>query len=117
MRKIVLAFVIIVFTAGVAYGDDFIFLRRSASVWVLNKVTKKIAFIKFVKDKEIWKSNIIDVPAGFDVNTLKLELAGAKVTSVFLCDPSTGKATMFTVQSDHSILTFPIFDMKESKGD
>jgi hypothetical protein len=71
--------------------------------WILNKTTRKLIFVQFKKKDKLWKSEVVSIPASYDLNHSVWIPAGVKVNSVFLHDQSSGMATLFTVKGDHSV--------------
>jgi hypothetical protein len=93
--------------AAFAEGEgNLIFSAESNSIWVLNTSTKKMIFVQFEEPDKVWKSNQITVPMDFNLDKCVLEAVGARGTSVFLFDKSSGMTTLYKVKSDHSIAAF-----------
>jgi len=83
--------------------DQFISVGGYNNSWILNKTTGRLIFVQFKKKDKLWKSEVVSIPASYDLNHSVLIPAGAKVNSVFLHDQSSGMATLFTVKGDHSV--------------
>lgn len=85
---------------------NLIFSAESNSIWVLNTSTKKMIFVQFEEPDKVWKSNQITVPMDFNLDQCVLKAVGARGTSVFLFDKSSGMTTLYKVKSDHSVVAF-----------
>jgi hypothetical protein len=86
--------------------DNIIFSAESNSIWVLNTATKKLIFVQFVEPDKVFKSNQITVPIDFNLDKCVLKAVGARGTSVFLFDKSSGITTLYKAKSDHSVAAF-----------
>jgi hypothetical protein len=94
---------------NVAFAEsesDLIFSAESNSIWVLNTSTKKLIFVQFEEPDKVWKSNQITVPIDFNLDKCVLKAVGARGTSVFLFDKSSGMTTLYKVKNDHSVAAF-----------
>jgi len=94
---------------NVAFAEsesNLIFSAESNSIWVLNTSTKKLIFVQFEEPDKVWKSNQITVPIDFNLDKCVIKAVGARGTSVFLFDKSSGMTTLYKVQKDHSIEAF-----------
>jgi len=100
-------------TAFAESEGHLIFSAESNSIWVLNTSTKKLIFVQFEELDKIWKSNQITVPMDFNLDKCVLKAVGARGTSVFLFDKSSGATTLYKVKSDHSVASFQVVNIKE----
>ena len=82
---------------------NFTFSAAASSVWVLNKSTGKIIFLKFEKKDKIWKSFSVNVPLSVNVDKCQIQSFARRGLCLFLFDLSSGMATVYKVKSDHSI--------------
>ena len=96
--------------ASAESGDNFILSAVSNSAWILNKSNGKMMFIRFQEKDELWKSNIVTIPAGFNVDKCVLVAVGSRGTSVFLTDQASGKMTFYNVKKDFSVEQFQVVD-------
>ena len=94
-------------------GDNFICSALSNSIWILNKSTKKLMFVKFLEADELWKSYPVIVPSSFDLEKCMLESVGSRGGSVFLCDRSSGMTTLYQVKKDRSVQQFLVVNTGE----
>lgn len=94
---------------NVAFAEsegNLIFSAESNSIWVLNTSTKKLIYVQFEEPDKVWKSNQITVPVDFNLDKCVLKAVGARGTSVFLFDKSSGMTTLYKAKSDHSVAAF-----------
>jgi hypothetical protein len=84
-------------------ADQFISVGGYKNIWILNKTTRKLIFVQFKKKDKLWKSEVVSIPASYDLKHSVWIPAGAKVSSIFLHDQSSGMTTLFTVKGDHSV--------------
>ena len=99
---------------NVAFAEsesNLIFSAESNSIWVLNTSTKKLIFVQFEEPDKVWKSYQITVPIDFNLDKCVLKAVGARGTSVFLFDKSSGMTTFYKVKKDHSILAFQVVNI------
>jgi hypothetical protein len=95
-------------------GDGtLLFSTESNSIWVLNKMTKKLIFMRFIKPDEVWKSNTITIPADFNVENCRIKAVGSRGSYVFLIDQSQGLVTFFQAQKDHTINGYIVVPVSE----
>jgi hypothetical protein len=92
-------------------GSNLKFSAESNSIWVLNTSTKKLIFVQFEEPHKTWESTPITVPVDFNLDKCVLKAVGARGTSVFLFDKSSGKTTLYKVKSDHSVASFQVVDV------
>jgi hypothetical protein len=92
---------------------NFIFSAESNSIWALNTSTKKLIFVQFKKPDKVWKSNQITVPIDFNLDKCLLKAVGARGTSAFLYDRSSGMTTFYEVKKDHSIEAYKVVNIGE----
>lgn len=97
--------------ASAESGDNFILSAVSNSAWILNKSNGKMMFIRFQEKDELWKSNVVTIPAGFNVDKCALVAVGSRGTSVFLTDQASGKMTFYNVKKDFSVEQFQVVDV------
>jgi len=90
-------------TASAKNDEQFISVGGYVSSWIINKTTRKLIFVQFRKKDELWKSEVVSIPASYDLNHSVLMLAGVKANSVFFQDQSSGMTTFFTIKNDHSV--------------
>ena len=93
-------------TAFAESEGNLIFSAESNSIWVLNTSTKKLIFVQFVEPDKVFKSNQMTVPTDFDLDKCVLKAVGARGTSVFLFDKSSGMTTLYKAKNDHSVAAF-----------
>ena len=98
--------------ASAESGKNFVVSALSNSAWILNKSSKKLMFIQFQKEDEVWKSHPVTVPANVDIDNCALQAAGGRGTCVFLYDSSSGIITFYEVKKDHSIKAYMVVDTK-----
>jgi hypothetical protein len=99
-----------------AFSEDdgnLLFSTESNSIWVLNKATKKLIFMRFVKPDEVWKSNTVTIPAEFNIEHCKIKTVGRIGDYVFLIDQSQGLVTFFQAQSDHTVNGYIVVKVNE----
>ena len=84
-------------------NDNLLFSAESNSIWVLDKTTRKLIYIKFTKPDTVWKTNTVTVPPNFNLDKTKMKAVGGRGTSVFLYDKSKGLITLYQAIKDHSI--------------
>ena len=115
---VLVGFVVCVFSsslvsvASAESGKNFVVSAVSNSAWVLNKLSKKLMFVQFQKQDEVWKSHPVTVPANVDLDHCALQAAGGRGTCVFLYDLASGIVTFYEVKKDHSIKEYMIVDTK-----
>ena len=61
-------------------------------------------FVSFEDEDELWKSQIVTIPPHFNLDKCVLSVAGGRGKAVFLHDSSTGIATIFVVESNHTVV-------------
>ncbi len=105
--------VMFVSIASAESEGNLIFSAQSNSIWALNKSTRKMIFIQFIKPDTIWKSNQVNVLTYFNLNKCVLKAVGGRGTSVFLYDKSSGMTTFYQVQKDHSVNEFVVINIGE----
>lgn len=104
------------FTVSPALSEDkgnLLFSVESNSVWILNKATKKIIFMRFVAPSEVWKSNTAAIPAEFNVEHCKIKAVGRVGDFAFLIDQSKGLVTFFEAQKDHTVKSYIVVPVNE----
>jgi hypothetical protein len=101
-------------TPAAAESDsDYLFSSQSNNTWVLHKSTRKMILVNFEKADNIWKSDIITIPDGFNLDKCVITAVGIRGTSVFLFDKSSSFITLFSAKDDGSIKAFPVGELKE----
>ncbi|MBN2516525.1 MAG: hypothetical protein JXC33_10900 [Deltaproteobacteria bacterium] len=105
-----------IFVSPAFSGDDgnLLFSTESNSIWVLNKATKKLIYMRFVKPDEVWKSNPVPIPAEFNVEHCKINAVGRIGDYVFLIDKSQGLVTFFQAQSNHTVDGYIVVPVNEA---
>jgi hypothetical protein len=53
-------------TAGT--DSDYLFSFKSNNTWILQKSTRKMILVNFEKTDQIWKSDVITIPDGFNLD-------------------------------------------------
>jgi hypothetical protein len=101
---------VLVNRASAESGDRFVLSAVSNSAWILNKSNGKMIFIRFQEKDELWKSNVVTIPAGFNVDQCTLMAVGSRGTSVFLTDQASGKITFYEVKKNFSVEQFQVVD-------
>ena len=91
-------------------GNYIVSIRHSC-VWALNKSTRKLMFLKYQDENQVWKSDQITVPTDVDVNNTLLIATGREGTQVFLYDKASGFVTFYEVQKDRSIKKYINVDL------
>ena len=92
---------------------NFIFSGQSDSIWVLNKSTRKLIFLKFEAPDSVWKSHPVTVQADFSLDNCGLTAVGTRGGSAFLYDHSSGLVTIYQAQKDQSILKYKVVNIAE----
>lgn len=101
----ILIYVVGLASINVAFGQSDKSYRFSAdgnSVWVLNKATRKMMFVRLEK-KKTWKSTPFSVPASYNIEYCQFQVVGRRGQAVFLFDTFSGMAAVYRVKSDHSV--------------
>jgi hypothetical protein len=115
---VLVGFVVCVFSsslvnvASAESGKNFIVSAVSNSAWILNKVSRKLMFIQYQKEDEVWKSHPVTVPANMDLDNCALQATGGRGSCVFLYDTASGIITFYEVKKDHSVKEYMIVDTK-----
>ncbi len=84
-------------------GNNFMASAAGGSLWVLNKSTRRLMFVQFTGKDKIWKSLPINIPSNYNVEECRLQSFGRRGVGLLLFDISSGLATAYAVQRDHSI--------------
>ena len=84
-------------------GKNCIFAAQNNSVWVLNKTTRKMIFVRFEKQREIWKSDPFQIPATYNIDHCAFQIAGRYGQAIVLFDTSSGVAAVYEVKGNRSI--------------
>lgn len=92
---------------------DFMFSSLSNNTWVLQKSTRKMILVSFEKSEKIWKSEVITIPAEFNLDRCAITAVGMRGTSVFLFDESSSRMTLYSAADDGTIKTYPTIDLKD----
>jgi hypothetical protein len=100
-------------TASANNADQFISVGGYNSIWIIKKTTRKLIFVQFRKKDKLWKSEVVSIPASYDLNHSVLMIAGVKANSVFFQDQSSGITTFFTIKDDHSVEKYLDYDAGE----
>jgi hypothetical protein len=90
-------------------GEKFLSAGSYINTWVLNKETRKMMFVSFQEQDELWKSELVIVPSDFNLDECVLSAAGGRGKAVFLLDTSSGMTTMFLVENNHKVVQYPVF--------
>ena len=90
-------------TASANNADQFISVGGYNNIWIINKTTRELIFVQFEKKDKLWKSEVVSIPASYDLDHSVWIPAGGKVRSVILQDQSSGMTTFFTIKGDHSV--------------
>jgi hypothetical protein len=90
-------------------GEKFLAAGSYINTWVLNKETRKMMFVSFQEQDELWKSELVIVPSDFNLDECVLSAAGGRGKAVFLLDTSSGMTTMFLVENNHKVVQYPVF--------
>ena len=117
---IILSELLMTFAIGMISADgasaenagNLMFSAHSNSVWVINKSTRKMIFIRFLNEDDIWKSNDVSIQADFNLDKCTLRAVGARGASAFLCDTSSGLITIYQAQKDHTILKSKVVNVQ-----
>jgi hypothetical protein len=108
----VLVFSLIIIDVSWAQNEgNYIVSTRHSCVWALNKSTRKLMFLKYQDENQVWKSDQITVPTDVDLNNTRLIATGREGTQVFLYDKASGFVTFYEVQKDRSIKKFVNVDL------
>lgn len=94
-------------------GMDVMFATESNSVWILDKATHRLVFLQY-EGKDVWKSNVANVPAEFNLDESEITAVGMRGTSLFVCDRSQGLVVLFEVSKDHSVTTYPVISARQA---
>jgi hypothetical protein len=70
-------------SASAQDNDNFVFSASSNSTWVLDKTTKKLIYMQFLKEDMVWKSKTVIIPEAVNLRESKLEAVGARGTGLF----------------------------------
>ncbi len=100
-------------TTPVQGGDNFLSSAESNSIWVINKSTRKMVFVQFQKEDKVWKSNQVTVPPSYNMDTSELKAVGSRGTSVFLFDKDLGLITLYRVNKDRTVASYPLVHMQQ----
>ena len=87
-------------------GKQYIFSAQANSVWVLNKTTRKMMFLKFEKQDKVWKSDSFQIPATYNIDHCAFQIVGRRGQAVLVFDTSSGAAEVYEVKSNHTIETY-----------
>lgn len=101
----ILVYVVGLASINVVFGQSdksYSFSADGNSVWVLNKATRKMMFVRLEK-KKTWKSTPFSVPASYNVEDCQFQVVGRRGQAVFLFDTFSGMAAVYRVKSDHSV--------------
>jgi hypothetical protein len=120
MRKYALSIVFVVVTfcmVGISQpfaedGMDVMFATESNSVWILDKATRQLRYLQYMK-QDVWKSNIVNVPAEFNLEECEIKAVGKRGTCLFLCDKSQGLVVLFQVLKDQTVITYPVISARQ----
>ena len=93
--------------------SDYLFSSLSNNTWVLQKSTRKLILVSFEKSEKIWKSEVVTIPAEFNLDRCAVTAVGMRGTSVFLFDQSSSRMTLYSAADDGSIKTYPTIDLKD----
>ena len=93
-------------------GDDIMVSFQSNSGWILSKTTRKLMFIRYTDDNEVWTTNTLALADNIDLNNSILECVGSRGSAVFLFDKTSGVVHFFQAQKDRSIMQYVDFNAK-----
>ena len=96
-----------------AEEGNFLFSSISNNIWALDKSTRQLILVNFEKSDEIWKSQPLIIPEGFNLNECKLKAVGVRGTAVFLADTSSGLVTFYDAQKNGTVMKFKVVNIKE----
>lgn len=91
--------------------SNFIISTGHVSMWVINKSTRKLMFLKYQDENKVWQSDQITVPSNIDLNNTVLIATGREATLAFLYDESSGFVTLYEVKKDRSIKKYVSVDL------
>ena len=98
--------------ASAQSGENFLVSTQSNSAWILNKVNRKLMFIRFQKEDKVWKTHPVTVLANVDLDNCALHATGSRGSCTFLYDKSSGVITFYEAKKDHSIKEYMVVDTK-----
>ena len=101
----------IVDVAWAQSGGNFIVATKQSCMWAVNKSTRKLMFLKYQDDNNVWKSDPITVPSNIDLNESVLIVTGRENTQTFLYDLSSGFVVFYEVLKDRSIKKYHSVDL------
>ncbi|UCF00884.1 MAG: hypothetical protein JSV14_10825 [Deltaproteobacteria bacterium] len=93
-------------TGHTVSGEKFLTAGSYINIWVLNKETRKMMFVSFQEADELWKSQVVTIPAHYNLDKCVLSAAGGRGKAVFLHDSSSGMKTMFLVDKNRTVVQF-----------
>jgi len=99
-------------TALAQNGEDLMVSFESNSGWILSKETRKLMFIRYTDDNEVWTSNTTTLPPNIDLNNSILDCVGSRGSAVFLFDKTSGIIHFFQVMKNRSIMQYVDFNAK-----
>ena len=88
-------------------GKKFLTAGSYINIWILNKETRKIMFVSFQEQDELWKSQVATIPSHYDLENCVLSAAGGRGKAVFLHDSLSGMTTMFLVDKNRTVVQYP----------
>ncbi len=91
-------------------GEKFLTAGSYINIWILNKETRKMMFVSFQEEDELWKSQVVTIPSHFNLDKCVLSAAGGRGKAVFLHDSSSGMKRMFLVKNDHTVVQYMGFN-------
>jgi hypothetical protein len=97
-----------------AEEGTFLFSSVSNNTWVLDKSSRQLILVNFEKTDDVWKSQPLTIPEGFNLDECKLMAVGARGTAVFLADTSSGLVTFYDAQKNGTIMKFQVVNIKEA---
>jgi len=92
---------------------DYLVSSLSNNTWVLHKSTRKMLLVSFEKSENIWKSEVVTIPAEFNLDKCVVTAVGMRGTSVFLFDTSSSLITLFSADDKGKVKAYPVGDLKE----
>ena len=93
-------------------GDDIMVSFQSNSGWILSKTTRKLMFIRYTDDNEVWTTNAMVLLSNIDLSNSTLDCVGSRGSAVFLFDKTSGTIHFFQAQKDRSIMQYVDFSAR-----
>lgn len=89
--------------------ENYVFAAQSNNIWILEKSSRRIVLVGYEKPDNPWKTEIVAVPAGFNLDNCRLTAVGIRGTAAFLQDASSGKLAFFHAKDDGSVTCYDDF--------